>query len=57
MEDDNGHDFLFFTVERDHGPVRVWRPNVVAKRMVGTGQTALTYEEGLRLGLNEDDDF
>lgn len=57
VEDDNGHDFLFVTVERDHGLVRVWRPNMVAKRDIGTEKTELTYEEVMRLGLNEDDSF
>lgn len=36
MEDDNGdngNDFLFFTVDGDHGLVRVWGPNLVAKRV------------------------
>lgn len=57
VEDDNKNEFLFLTVERDHGVVRVWRPNMVAKRVVGVGETDLTYEEGMRLGLNEDDGF
>lgn len=57
VEDDNGKDFLFLTVEKDHGVVRVWRPNLVAKRVVGVGESKLTEEEVLRLGLNENDEF
>lgn len=57
VEDDNGHDFLFLTVERDHGVVRVWRPNMVAKRIMAVGLTELTHEEILRLGLNENGEF
>ena len=54
VEDDNGNEFLFLSVEKGHGVPRVWRPNVVAKRVAGDGETKLTSEEGLRLGLNED---
>ena len=57
VEDDNGNEFLFLSVEKGHGVPRVWRPNVVAKRVVGDGETELTYEEGLRLGVKEDDSF
>ena len=57
VEDDNGNDFLFVTVERDHGVVRVWRPNMVAKRVIEGGKTELTHEETMRLGLNEDASF
>ncbi|CAF9938992.1 hypothetical protein IMSHALPRED_001160 [Imshaugia aleurites] len=57
VEDDNGNDFLFVTVERDHGVVRVWRPNMVAKRVIEGGKTELTHEEIMRLGLNEDASF
>ena len=45
VKDDNGNDFLFLTVERGYGLVRVWRPNVVAKRVIGSGETMLTDEE------------
>ena len=31
VKDDNGNEFLFVTVDKDHGLVRVWRPNLVAK--------------------------
>ena len=55
VEDDNGNDFLFLTVGREHGLVRVWRPNLVAKRVVGPGDAELTYGERLRLGLDDDD--
>ena len=55
--DDNGNEFLFLSVEQGHGVSRVWRPNVVAKRVVGDGETKLTYEEGLRLGVNDDGAF
>ena len=51
VEDDNGNEFLFLSVEKDHGVPRVWRPNIVAKRVVGDGETKLTYEEALRLGV------
>ncbi|KAL9066878.1 MAG: hypothetical protein Q9161_007297 [Pseudevernia consocians] len=57
VEDDNGKDFLFLTVEKDHGIVRVWRPNLVAKRVVGVRETKLTQEEVMRLGLKENDEF
>ena len=57
VEDDNGNEFLFLSVEQGHGVPRVWRPNVVAKRVVGDGETKLTYEEGLRLGVEDDDTF
>ena len=57
VEDDNGNEFLFLNVEKGHGVSRVWRPNVVAKRVVGNGETKLTNEEGLRLGVNDDDSF
>ena len=57
VEDDNGNEFLFLSVEQGHGVSRVWRPNLVAKRVVGDGETKLTYEEGLRLGVNEDGAF
>lgn len=57
VKDDNGHDFLFLMVDKAHGLVRVWRPNLVAKRIVGVGQAELTHEEVLRLGLNDDEEF
>lgn len=57
VEDDNGNDFLFLTVEKDHGIVRAWRPNLVAKRVIGVGETELTDAEFMRLGLDEDDEF
>ena len=57
VKDDNENEFLFVTVEKDHGIPRVWRPNMVAKRVIGDGDTKLTYEETLRLGLKEDDAF
>ena len=57
VEDDNENEFLFLTVEKDHGIPRVWRPNMVAKRVVGDGETKLSYEEVLRLGLKEDHTF
>lgn len=28
---------------------RVWKPNIVAKRVVGVGETELRYEESMRL--------
>lgn len=37
--------------------MRVWGPNLVAKRVIGKGKAELTYEEKLRLGLYEDDNF
>ena len=57
VEDDNKNEFLFLSVEKGHGVPRSWRPNVVAKRVVGNGETKLTNEEGLRLGVNDDDAF
>ena len=57
VKDDNGNEFLFVTVDKDHGLVRVWRPNLVAKRAVRVGGTELTSEEVLRLGLLDDADF
>ena len=57
VEDDNGKDFLFLTVEKDHGIVRVWRPNLVAKRVVGVREPKLTQGEVMRLGLKDNDEF
>ena len=57
VKDDNGNDFLFVSVDQDHGLVRVWRPNLVAKRVVRVGATELTTEEFFRLGLHDDDNF
>ena len=57
VKDDNGNEFLFLSVEKDHGVPRVWRPNIVAKRVVGDGETKLSYEETLRLGLKDDGAF
>ena len=57
VQDDNGNDFLFLTVERGHGIVRVWRPNLVAKRVMGGGEQRLTDAEFMRLELNEDAEF
>lgn len=56
VKDDNGHEFLFVTVDKDHGLVRTWRPNLVAKR-ARVGGAELTIEEVLRLGLHDDADF
>ncbi len=57
VEDDNKNDFLFLMVDKDHGITRVWRPNLVAKRVIGVGETKLTDAEFMRLGLDEDDEF
>ena len=57
VKDDNGNEFLFVTVDKDHGLVRVWRPNLVAKRAVRVGRTEMTSEEFLRLGLHDDAKF
>lgn len=58
VKDDSGNGFLFVTVDRDHGLVRDWRPNLVAKRVVGfEGGWGLTDGEFARLGCGDDDRF
>ena len=57
VEDDNKNDFLFLKIDKDHGIARDWRPNLVAKRVIGVGETRLTDAEFVRLGLDEDGGF